>query len=238
MNDLRSSWCSGFLTLSTPSLETGRAGFGGGPFLPCLSHSLGCTGAQLWRDERRKPHLTSPFKPRMMPPFPPPGPVGTCCGGAMMPGHGVAHRSGNVFLATTWHLLPPSFMDELVREKCGARISKGCHGPSRPDLPQRSTARSHPSEAPADVHSCGAQTTPIFLALHDGFWASFHTSPWQSRKASSTWHQPESISARFDPCSPSPTSASSLLSSRLASSPVLPGKACVVLNLQLRYSIK
>ena len=62
-NDLHSSCWSVFLTPSTLSLEMGRADFGGGSFLQCLSHSLGCTGAPPWRAERRKPHLTSPPKP-------------------------------------------------------------------------------------------------------------------------------------------------------------------------------
>lgn len=53
-----------------------------------------------------------------------------------MPGHGVAHRSGNVFLATAWRIPSRSFLDEPLRERWGARISKGCHRPSRLVLPQ------------------------------------------------------------------------------------------------------
>lgn len=173
-----------------------------------------------------------------MPPLPPLGPVETHCGDATMPSHGVARRSGNVFLATAWRIPSPSFLDELVRERWGARISKGCHRPPKLGLPRGSTVRSHPSEAPAGVPSCGPQTTLIFLALRGGCWASFHTSLWQSRKTPGVRQHPESISAGLVPCSPSPPSASSSLSSRFTSSPVLPGKACVVLNLQLLYSIK
>ena len=79
-NDLHSSCWSIFLTPLTLCLETGHADFGGGPFLLRLSHSLECAGALLWRDGRKKPHLTSPSKPWMIPPFVPPGPMGTRCG--------------------------------------------------------------------------------------------------------------------------------------------------------------
>lgn len=207
--------------------------------LLCLSHSLGHAGAPLRRDERRKPHLTSPPKPWMMRLLPLLGPVGTHCRDATMPGHNVAYRSGNVFLATTWCILSPSFLDELVRETWGARIGKECHRPSRLGLPRGSTVRLHPSNAPAGVPSCGPQATLIFLAICGGFWVTFHTSLWQSRKAPSVQQQPKSISTGLVPCSPSPPSASSSsLSSRFTSSPVLPGKAHVVLNLQLLYSIK
>jgi len=158
--------------------------------------------------------------------------------GATMPGHGVARRSGNEFSATIQHIPSPSFLDELVRERWEVRTGKGCRRPSQLGLPQRSMARPLPSKTPAGVPSCGLQTTSIFLALRSGCWTSFHTFPWQSRKAPGVWWQTKSISAGLVPCSPSPTSASSSLSSRFTSSPVLPGKACVVLNLQLLYSIK
>lgn len=231
-----------FLTPSTLSLETGRAGFGGGPVLLRLSHSLGRAEAPPWRDERRKPHLTSPPKPWRMPPLAPPGPVGTHRGDAMMPGHGAAHRSGKSLLGTAWRIPSPSFLDELVRGRWWWRGGQGqardATDPRGWVSPQGSTARPHPSEAPAGIPSCDPRTSPIFLALRSGRWASFHTFLWQSKKAPGVRQQPESISAGLVPCSPFPPSASSSLSSRFTSSPVLPGKARVVLNLQLLYSIK
>lgn len=166
-----------------------------------------------------------------MPPLP--APVVTFCGDATMPGHGVAHRSGNVFSATALNIpsIPsPFFLDEPMWERWGEKDRQGMDLPSRLGLPQWSTARLHPNKAPTGVASCGPQTN---LDLGPSWWllGVLPHLPWQSRKGSGVWQQPKSILVGLVPCNPSPHSASSSLSSRFTSSPVLPGKAHVVLNL-------
>lgn len=161
-----------FLTLSTLSLETGRAGFGGGPVLLRLSHSLGRAEAPPWRDERRKPHLTSPPKPWMMPPLAPPGPVGTHRGDAMMPGHGVAHRSGKSLLGTAWRIPSPSFLDELVRgrwwwggdkDRQGMPQTLEAGSPPRDLRPDRIPARL-PRASPLAIRERARSSWPLAVA--------------------------------------------------------------------------
>lgn len=163
-------------------------------------------------------------------------PSRTRCGSATTPGHGAAHRSGNVFLATAWRIPSLSFSSELVRERWGARIIEGCHRPSRLGLPRGSTVRSHRSESPVGVPSLWSPNNPNLLGSSLGILPHLPVAEQEGSRCAAAARK--HLWWGLIPCSPFPPSASSSLSSRLTSFPVLPGKARVVLNLQLLYSIK
>lgn len=125
------------------------------------------------------------------------------------------------------------FLRQAGEGEVGSEDWQGMPQPLEAEFSSRTSSRTAPLASPLALPKQPRSSWPFVVA------AGCPSAPpgGKAGRLPACGSGPKASTGLF-PSSSSPPSASSSLSSRLTSSPVLPGKARVVLNLQLLYSIK